>query len=147
MQITDGGTDSTIIFIPGPASRYQWEASGPNPCPRCQELDGEIRTLEAWESSIMPGLHKHCRCKLICVEAIRLGWTSTDQLGHIAGFFNLDGSISGEPGQPGPQHLSKKNHEEAEGTEDIAPYVPPPYHYDPPPPPPPYVPPPYHYDH
>jgi hypothetical protein len=132
MQITDGSI-SDVVFTPGPASRYKWEASGPNPCPACQELDGEIRTLESWESSVMPGLHQHCHCKLVCVEAIDTGWLFTDQFGHIAGVFNVDGSISNEPSQPGPQHLSKKNREEAEGAEDIAPvYVPPPYHYDPP---------------
>ncbi len=79
----------------------------------------------------MPGLHDHCRCKLVCVEEIDSGWTFTDQFSHVAGVFNVDGSISHDPAQPGPQHLSKKNREEAEGAEDIAPvYVPPPYHYD-----------------
>jgi len=28
MQITDGGTDSTVVFTPGPASRYKWVAAG-----------------------------------------------------------------------------------------------------------------------
>jgi hypothetical protein len=133
MQITDGGTDSTVTFTPGPASRYRWEASGPNPCPRCTELDGQVRTLESWESSAMPGLHKHCHCKLICVEVGEAdsGWAFTDQYSHVAGVFNVDSSISHDPHQPGPQHLSKKNREEAEGAEDIAPYTAP---YRPPPP-------------
>ena len=143
MQITDN--PNTISFTPGPASRYMWQVSGPNPCPRCAELDGQIRTIESWESSIMPGLHKHCRCSLVCVEAIDSGWFFTDQFGYIAGTRNVDGSISFDPVGPAPHHLgSSPNPDLPEGYDDIVPpYVPPPYHYDPPAP---YVPPPYHYD-
>ena len=127
MQITDSGDDSTVVFTPGPASRYKWVASGPHPCRRCQELDGQVRTLEAWESSVMPGLHKHCHCKLVCVEEADSGWSFADQFSHQGNSFNIDGSISHDPADPNPQHLSKKNREEAEGAEDIAPvYVPPP---------------------
>jgi hypothetical protein len=125
VQITDGGTDNTVTFTPGPASRYQWVAAGPNPCPRCAELDGQVRTLESWESSVQPGLHAHCHCKLVCVETADSGWTFADQFIHLANVYNIDGSISYGPIQPGPQHLSKKNREEAEGAEDIAPYNPP----------------------
>ena len=121
MQITDGGTDSSVVFTPGPTTRYKWQASGPNPCPRCQELDGQVRTLDAWESSAMPGLHKHCHCKLICVEEVDSGWTFTNHYTHIAGVYNIDGSISHDPEPPGPQHLSKANRLESEGAEDIAP--------------------------
>jgi hypothetical protein len=118
MQISDG---NNISFTPGPASRYKWQASGPNPCPRCQELDGQVRTLSSWESSVMPALHKHCCCRLVCVEEIDSGWSFAEQFSHIAGIVNIDSSISHDPSQPGPQHLSKKNRQEAEGAEDIVP--------------------------
>jgi hypothetical protein len=121
MQIIDS-SNSDVTFAPGPASRFQWVASGPNPCKRCAELDGQVRTLSAWESSVQPGLHKHCRCKLVCVEANDSGMAFAYQFGHL-GIMNIDGSISEFPLQPGPQHLSKKNREEAEGAEDVAPYV------------------------
>jgi hypothetical protein len=123
MQISEN--PSNITFTPGPASRYQWQASGPYPCPRCHELDGQVRTLAAWESSVMPGLHKHCRCKLVCVETVDSGWSFTEQFSHVDGVFNVDGSISHDPSQPGPQHLSQKNRQGAEGAEDIVPYSPP----------------------
>jgi len=121
MQITDGGTDSSVVFTPGPTTRYKWQASGPNPCPRCAELDGQVRTLESWQNSVMPGLHKHCHCRLVCTEEVESGWMFADQLGHTGNAFNIDGSISHDPEPPGPQHLSKKNRQEAEGAEDVAP--------------------------
>jgi hypothetical protein len=126
MQITDS-SNSDVTFAPGPASRFQWVASGLNPCPRCAELDGQVRTLEAWESSVQPGLHKRCHCKLVCVEANDSGMAFAFQAGHL-GIYNIDGSISEFPLRPGPQHLSKKNREEAEGAEDVVPYNP--YHRD-----------------
>jgi hypothetical protein len=151
VQITEGDPNA-VTFTPGPASRFKWEASGSNPCPRCQELDGDIRTLESWESSVMPGLHKHCQCKLVCVEEVDSGWMFANQfpeLGFI--FFNIDGSISHDPTNPAPHHPgSSPNPDLPEGSNDIIPYEPPPHGPNTSPNPelpPPYVPPPYHYDH
>ena len=120
MQITD---NSSVVMRPSPASNYKWVAAGPNPCPRCEELNGEIRSLSTWQSSIVPGFHKHCHCKLTPVDASDLGMvfscqapylTMEDILNAISALF-----IPLEPGRF-PHHHS----EEAQGASDIVPYVP-----------------------
>jgi hypothetical protein len=114
----------SVVFAPGPTSNYQWVAAGPNPCPRCTELDGEIRSLSTWYSSIVPGFHKHCHCKLTPVNEPASGMvfscqapylTMTDILNAISALFT-------------PLQAERFHHhhlfDEPEGVSDIVPYVP-----------------------
>ena len=108
-----------VTFTPGPASAFKWVAAGPNPCPRCAELDGQVRTLDSWQSSVMPGLHNHCHCKLVCTEETASGWIFADQYPYTGfTFFNIDGSISHDPSSPGPHHLPGDINHDPEGAED-----------------------------
>jgi len=56
----------------------------------------------------MPGLHKHCHCRLECTEEVDTGWISTAQLGQVGGVHNIDGSISHDPEPPGPSTSARK---------------------------------------
>lgn len=113
----------SVAFAPGPTSIYKWVAAGPNPCFRCTELDGEIRSLSTWQFSILPGFHRHCQCKLVPLDASDSGMvfscqfpylTREDILFAISALF-----VPLEPTQF-PHHHS----EEAQGASDIVPYSP-----------------------
>jgi len=125
MATTDAYPDQ-VTFAPGPASRYEWVAAGPHPCPRCAELDGQIRTIETWQASVNPGFHKNCRCFLRPVDLMDSGTAFTDQFTHIcmADLLNCISAIFRLPG-PIESARSRQRHraEDAEGAEDIMPYV------------------------
>ena len=119
MQITE---ESSVTFTPGPASRYQWVAAGPHPCPKCAELNGEVRTLETWNSSINPGFHKHCQCYLQVVDLVDSGMAFTNQFCHI-GIADILNAISIMFRMPEAEGCgSHHSYDEAEGASDVVPY-------------------------
>jgi hypothetical protein len=122
MQITDPDY-SIVLFRAGPTTCYQWVAAGPNPCPRCAELDGSIRSLSSWESSVIPGFHKHCHCKLVPVNVADPGMVFTYQFTHLT-MADILNTISAMFIPLEAQHLSHANRLEADGASDLAPYNP-----------------------
>jgi len=122
MQITNPDY-SIVLFRAGPTTCYQWVASGPNPCPRCSELDGSIRSLSSWEASVIPGFHRHCHCKLVPVNVADPGMVFTYQFYHLT-MADILQAISAMFIPLEAQHLSHRNRLEADGASDIAPYSP-----------------------
>ena len=114
---------SSVVFAPGPTSNYKWVAAGPNPCPRCAELDGEIRSLSTWSASILPGFHKHCHCKLVPTDAPNSGMVFACQAPYLT-MEDILFAISALFIPLEPQHFSHHRSEEAQGASDIVPYVP-----------------------
>lgn len=43
---------------------YKWETHGERDCKRCAALAGEVKSLDEWGGSVMPGFHHNCDCSL-----------------------------------------------------------------------------------
>ena len=122
MTITGAYPNATpVTFAPGPCSNYQWVAAGPNPCPRCAGLDGQVRSLQTWNMSVNPGFHQHCHCYLKAVDFPASGMAFADQFSYIA-ISDLFNAISAIFRLPAPDEQDRKKHQDAEGAEDVAVY-------------------------
>jgi hypothetical protein len=128
MQITDPDY-SIVLFRSGPTTVYQWVAAGPNPCPRCAELDGQVRSLSTWTASIIPGFHRHCHCKLVPINATDPGAVFTYQFCYLT-LQDILNSISAMFIPLEANRMDHGNRLEVDGASDIVPWQDETHRYD-----------------